>query len=206
LTAPDDRSAGPDPRIDDRVLELLTARAGRLAFNGLRRTLGSHPESLARALRRLERDGFIEHAAGGYALRPEIDHAGPSRGSGAGLPTREVASVALPPGVTADDAAGALAGRWFGRLRWVGTYDDLPEPRLVWTVTDDGSNVYLALSSAGLRILIDEVPASGRADRERAASELLLQAVTRLHRAGRREDAVARLERSPASFALWADN
>ncbi|MCI4317072.1 MAG: GntR family transcriptional regulator, partial [Thermoplasmata archaeon] len=58
----------PEPRLDDRVRELLGNIGGRLAFNGLRRALGVHPESLTRALRRLEREGVVQRRADGYVL------------------------------------------------------------------------------------------------------------------------------------------
>ena len=53
-------------RLDDRVLVALEEMNGRIAFSGLRRTLGAHPESLSRALRRLEREGLIERSEQGY--------------------------------------------------------------------------------------------------------------------------------------------
>src|SRR5580658_1460258 len=64
-------AGGADPRLDDRVLELLAGHRGEFAFSGLRRTLGAHPESLTRALRRLQRRGEIEHSPSGYRIRPE---------------------------------------------------------------------------------------------------------------------------------------
>lgn len=56
------------PRLDERVRGLLAEIPGAVAFQGLRRTLGVHPESLTRALRRLERDGEIQRTNEGYRL------------------------------------------------------------------------------------------------------------------------------------------
>ena len=56
-------AVGRHPRVDEQVLEVLADSSGTLAFNGLRRALKVHPESLVRALRRLERDGVV-HALG----------------------------------------------------------------------------------------------------------------------------------------------
>jgi hypothetical protein len=61
-------SAESLPRLDERVRGLLAEFPGSVAFQGLRRTLGVHPESLTRALRRLERDGEIERTDEGYRL------------------------------------------------------------------------------------------------------------------------------------------
>ena len=52
--------------LDDRVLTALQGLSGRIAFSGLRRVLRTHPESLSRSLRRLEREGLIERSDGGY--------------------------------------------------------------------------------------------------------------------------------------------
>ncbi|MGI0068182.1 MAG: hypothetical protein ACREB9_07210, partial [Thermoplasmata archaeon] len=114
---PPTANEAPDPRVDDRVLRVLAEHPGRIAFNGLRRALGVHPESLARALRRLQRDGSIRHSARGYALG-EIDLG--ERAHPLPPDAHRIATVALPPDRTADDLFGRLSGRWFGRLRWVG--------------------------------------------------------------------------------------
>jgi hypothetical protein len=116
-------------RLDDRIVRLLEESSGHLAFNGLRRALQAHPESLSRALRRLERVGVLQRDAGGYALsgaselhpddRPEV-------------PPRVIATVEIPLGRTGAEILGQLAGRWLGGLRWVGVYDRPGDPWLVW--------------------------------------------------------------------------
>ncbi len=177
-------SSAPDPRLDDRIMELLTARAGRIAFNGLRRSLGAHPESLARALRRLERDGLVNHADDGYWLN--ADGIPPHRPQGpASDPLRAVASVTLPPGIEASEVLGALAGRWFGRLRWLGIYEGPGEPRLVWSVGEEArGHVLLAVRRGTLRVYVDRPRnAVGSGELEEAAHDLLVRGLTRLRRA-----------------------
>ncbi len=186
MTGDDPTTArAPDPRLDDRVMELLAAHAGRIAFNGLRRSLGAHPESLARALRRLEREGLVSREDGGYALRPEA--ALPSRAGGSARETvRVVASVSLPVGVQATEVFGALAGRWFGRLRWVGLYDAPGDSALVWSVGNSSGHVLLSVRRGTLRVSVDRSrtdPAS--AELEEAAHELLVQGLLRLRRTDR---------------------
>ena len=175
----------PDPRLDDRVTELLAASAGRLAFNGLRRTLGAHPESLARALRRLERAGVIVREDGGYMLRSE--QSPPARARTHEDPgSRVVASVELPPGLGEQEVLGSLAGRWFGRLRWVGVYENPGDPWLVWSVSDGPGHVFLSVRRSTLRVLVDRTRADpDSVGLEDAAQELLVQALTRLRRSDR---------------------
>lgn len=160
-------------RLDDRVVSLLAEGEGHLAFNGLRRRLGGvHPESLSRALRRLERDGAVVRAAGAYALKtPSEPRPGLSR-----RPAHLMATVALPRGVERESVFGTVAGRWFGDLRWVGIYERSGDPWLVWTLDGEGGEVALSLRRGSLRVLVDP-------DDERmrvAGSELLRSVLERL--------------------------
>src|SRR2546427_10701226 len=49
------------------VLEFLSRDpSSQVAFQGIRRRLGIHPEQLSRALHRLADDGLVEHTEHGY--------------------------------------------------------------------------------------------------------------------------------------------
>jgi DNA-binding Lrp family transcriptional regulator len=175
--SPDAPSSVPG-RLDDRILSTLQELPGRLAFNGLKRTLGAHPESLARALRRLEREGLIERSEAGYrALRLE----GPSPREGP-AELRPIARIDLPPGVDPDLVRARLVGHWFGDLRWVGVVERTGGGLLVWARRDGTSPVLAGISKGVLRVY---VPASEGAttdlgEAEEAAYELLAHAVAAL--------------------------
>ncbi|MFZ0699112.1 MAG: hypothetical protein WAN74_02830 [Thermoplasmata archaeon] len=172
------RTAG----VDGRVLEILSERSGRIAFNGLRRALGVHPESLTRALRRLARAGTVTRTEGGYALtEPAL------KGSRSGNPPRTVASIQLPPGALAEDILGRLAGRWFGSLRWVGIHEHPGDPWLVWSTERGHAHFMLAIQRGSLRVLTD-LPAGGVGTEDGAAYELLAQAVERIRSVASRSD------------------
>ena len=177
---PDDTTIlPPDPRLDDRVRELLETKGGRLAFNGLRRALGAHPESLTRALRRLERRGVVRHLEDGYSLVVPGERSRPSQ------PTpgrRSVASVQLPPGLSSDAVLGQLAGRWFGSLRWIGVYDRAGDPLLTWSVGTSPIRVLLSVRRGALRVLVEGESSSEATSpaAEGAAWELLRHALERL--------------------------
>ena len=170
--APSDRGdLGP---LDERVLTALQGLSGRLAFSGLRRYLGAHPESLSRALRRLEREGLIERGNGGYralvrapVVRPSSDR-----------DLRSLAQVELPPGASPRELLGRLAGRWFGALRWVGLLERADGELLAWARRDGGGLVLLGLQGRVLQVYL---PALGEdddpAEAEDAAYELLYHAV-----------------------------
>ncbi len=174
----------PEPRIDDRVLEVLAESSGRIAFSGLRRVLQVHPESLTRALRRLERDGSIRRADGSYELSAPIarDSEGPPP-----VAVRTVASVELPPGGSREEVFGRLSGRWFGRLRWVGLFDHPGDPWLVWSVEGSPAHVMLSARAGRLRVLVEGTPSGAGGALDDAAYELLTHAVTQLREVPRRE-------------------
>lgn len=169
------------PRLDDRVLATLEGSRGRVAFSGLRRVLRAHPESLSRALHRLEREGLVERVDGGYrSLVP------PPRPLADGFADRRpIAEVALPPGTTPDSVAGRLGGRWFGDLRWVGEFAHRPERLLVWARRDGTGTVLLGVGPRTLRVYLR---GSGSGDdppeAEDAAYELLYHAAQAIRPAG----------------------
>jgi len=164
--------------LDDRVVELLTERPGRVAFNGLRRALDAHPESLVRSLRRLERHGVVRHEADGYLLvdRPDVPPPPATRAP------RAFAEVTLAPGVSRTELFGRLAGRWFGRLRWVGLYEPADGPWLVWSIEGaPGTQVRLGVRRGRLSLVLerpDGAPSDGVP--EEAARSLLRHAVDAL--------------------------
>jgi hypothetical protein len=151
---------GPrQPRIEDQVLALLSDTPGTIAFSGLRRTLKVHPESLVRALRRLERSGAVTRSSQGYALR---DPVGPRP---EGPPSaRTVASVHLPHGASGSELLGRLAGRWVGSLRWLGIYDRPGDPWLVWTIGHDRGHAMLSVRNDELKVMTDRPSEDPRSD------------------------------------------
>ncbi len=169
-----DRGAN-EGRLDERVVTTLQGMSGRLAFSGLRRVLGAHPESLSRSLRRLTREGLVEKVDGGYRAlgpRPRVD-------ARSDRDLRSIARIDLPPTERDGPLLGRLAGRWFGSLRWVGLLQRPEGELLAWARRDGGGLVLLGLRDGVLSVY---VPAAGPdddepADAEDAAYELLFHAV-----------------------------
>ncbi|HEV2317902.1 MAG TPA: hypothetical protein VGV89_10080 [Thermoplasmata archaeon] len=169
-----------DPRVEDRIVELLEQHPGALAFNGIRRTLRVHPESLTRALKRLERYGVVAREATGYRLSatPAPDETGPEP-EGVELPRTSVAEVQMAPGLSEGQILGMLAGRWAGNLRWVGVYDSSTEPLLAWSRTDGPGQVLLGYRTGVLRVYTEPYPPTEALSE--AARNLLVYALGRVH-------------------------
>lgn len=166
--------SGSQGSLDDRILTTLSGLHGRMAFNGLRRKLGAHPESLARALRRLEREGLIERADGGYRSL-SAEGSAIAEGSSA---LRPIARIELPRDLDEATILARLAGRWFGSLRWIGIVDRSGRRLLAWARRDGFGQVLLGVHRGVLRVYIpDSTEPDQAAEAEAMAYELLVQAV-----------------------------
>jgi DNA-binding Lrp family transcriptional regulator len=163
-------------RLDERVLTALQGLPGRVAFSGLRRVLGAHPESLARALRRLEREGLVERTDGGYRALAGL----PQSAEDLTRELRPIARIDLPLGTPPDALLGRLSGHWFGSLRWVGVVERPDERLLAWARRDGSGYVLLGIDRGSLRVYVPTDPSTDAAEAEDAAYELLVHAADAL--------------------------
>lgn len=188
------------PRLDDRVRELLSEICGPVAFNGLRRALRVHPESLSRSLRRLAREGTVKRTAQGYRLVTDGSAQRPAS-LPSDLPTgAPVAELKLPPQDSPQEVLGRLSGRWFGDFRWVGFYEGPGNTTLLWTHRNDGSRLWLRIRGDVLEVFEDPPGKEGPA----AAYQLLRHVLGAWHSA-RRPRGMATLS-SDVPGRTWGPN
>lgn len=160
--------------LDERVLSTLQGLQGRIAFSGLRRVLGVHPESLSRSLRRLEREGLVDRSAVGYRALGGGSHELLS----ARVDLRSIAEVEIPIGTPAETVLGRLSGRWFGSLRWVGVVEGPSGRMLAWARRDGVGYVLLGIERNRLRVFTRGVASEDDpSEAEESAYELLVHAV-----------------------------
>jgi len=141
------RASLDDLRDHDReVLEFLSQDPStQVAFQGLRRRLGIHPEQLSRALHRLAQDELVERTDLGYRVsRRAIGILSPGSLPPA-EPTVTILQTSLPAHVDLRGLVGALRGTWIGPLRWYGFAEADEGLRLGWALEDD---------SLGIEILV----------------------------------------------------
>jgi len=120
----------------------------RFTFEGLKRRLGVHPETLSRTLERLEEQNIVERSAGGYQLTDKgrgMANVHPLSNSGSRIP---LVRTVLPPTVPYETVVPLLEGKWFGDLRWLGRSSTPSEAVLKW-ITADGRVQLDAIFSRG---------------------------------------------------------
>ena len=195
----DERSMPVHGRLDDRILHALEGLPGRVAFSGLRRVLGAHPESLARALRRLEREGLVERVDGGY----RVLSGGQRSIEELTADLHAIAQVDLPLGTPAEVLFGRLVGRWFGSLRWVGVLRRKEASLLAWARRDGSGHVLLGVERGTLRVYVPgPTEPDEAAEAEEAAYELLFHAVGALRTPSGATGGVTYLATGPPSAGL----
>ena len=142
-------------------------------FDGLRRIMDVHPETLSRALDRLEEQGMVIRTPEGYCTTEKAK--GKIRFNQASSIEKKipVLHTFLPYGASLKVIVSALKGKWFDRMRWVGISEDERGVVMKW-VTDDGSVRIDARFSAG-QLSVEAKISQGSDLREavRAAHQLI---------------------------------
>jgi hypothetical protein len=146
-----------DPQFSERDAEVLRFLGEEdllgFTFEGLRRKLGTHSETLSRILHRLEDQMILEKTSEGY----HVTHKGKEMigvkplASSPRSPTQHrvpILRTLLPYGRDSSEVVLSLKGRWFGPLRWLGYSGDERGTTMKW-ITEDGAVQIDAIFSEG---------------------------------------------------------
>ena len=136
------------PRDADVVRAIEEEELSVFTFDGLRRITGTHPETLSRALERLEEDGYVARSPEGYSLTERAKESFALKPAFGGARKVPILHTFLPYEASAAKIVAALKGRWFDSMRWVGIAESEDGLTMKW-VTDDGSALIDARFSAG---------------------------------------------------------
>ncbi|MDG6907571.1 MAG: hypothetical protein JRN20_17495 [Nitrososphaerota archaeon] len=129
-----------------------------LSFQGIKRKLGLHQETLSRALHRLQRDGYVERLAHAYKISQKgistISQVSPRTHK---IPTSEPYSVkllqaVLPHGFYINLLVDSLSYKWFGNLRWLGSTQNGDSVTLSWITNETGVKISLKIKDDNLTI------------------------------------------------------
>ena len=124
---------------DADVLNLISQEAlSRFTFDGLKRRLGLHPETLSRILGRLEQEGFVEKGSEGYTVTPKINGYVTPHRMNIEKSRVSLLQTLIPSNVPVEQLIKSLRGKWFGLLRWLGFTESEDIVTLKW-ITEDGN-------------------------------------------------------------------
>jgi len=139
-----ERDADVVSLIDEEDLATFT-------FEGLKRRLGLHPETLSRILNRLEQEGIVERTPEGYKVTPKITKLKlhPTHNE---TPSVSLLQTFLPSDILTQKLIYTLKGKWFGILRWLGISENSEGVTLKWVTEDGGIQIAASISGTTLNI------------------------------------------------------
>ena len=130
--------------IDEEELTLFT-------FDGLKRRLGLHPETLSRILSRLEEEGIVKKEKDGYTVTPKLTklRLQETRREEEHVPLLQ---TYLPSTMQVQTLIANVKGKWFGQLRWFGLAEDSRGVTMKWVTEDGGIQINAIIQDSTLTI------------------------------------------------------
>lgn len=162
---------------DREVLEFLSRDPqAQVAFQGIRRRLGIHPEQLSRALHRLGEDGLVQKTDLGYRVTPKALAIFSPRewtSEDAGV---TILQTFLPSSLDLRSLVASLRGTWIGPLRWYGLSESAEGLRLSWTLEDESIRLETRIRAGHLAV-VAHVASHERMDEATRLGHLLFRQI-----------------------------
>jgi len=131
----------PASSVGDRDSDILAFLSEEeftfFTFEGLKRRLGLHPETLSRILNRLEQEGIVKKSSEGYKVTREIAKHLKLHQTNNAESRVSLLQTYLPSDIPVQQLISSLRGKWFGLLRWLGLSETNESITLKW-ITEDG--------------------------------------------------------------------
>lgn len=149
------------PSVND--LEILHAIGDdidvrELSFQGIRRKLGLHQETLSRALHRLQRDGYVERLEHAYKVSLKgmntilSGHHQSTAKAAPGPYSVVLLNAILPNDLNVQKLIDSLSFRWFGNLRWLGSTMSAESATLSWITNETGLKISMRIRDNAVAI------------------------------------------------------
>ena len=148
-------------------------------FEGLKRRLKIHPETLSRILTRLTVEEILKKTNNGYSLTTkgkQLLNQQHQRSTPAKIP---VLQSFIPPDLSVDKIVSHLKGKWFGSLRWLGYSVSERTVELKW-ITTDGEIIVSAFFSNGILQIYSKAISENDFSTTLTASYQLMGYITKL--------------------------
>jgi len=175
---PDVEEFDLDPR-ELEVLKLLSSdQNAYYSFQGLRRRLGLHQETLTRTLKRLEEAHAIEHSPDGYNVRESGNTLSFTVRTAQPNP-KPVIEAYLPSQIDVTVLFQKLRGRWFSNFRWLGYSHDGNMLSMSW-ISEDGRMQLQARINSGKITIVADTYISQNESEEIAAAYQLFDHITKV--------------------------
>lgn len=161
--------------LDDREMEVLkllsSDQNAHFSFQGLRRRLGLHQETLTRTLKRLEDAHAIQRSPDGYTLRnPRNNFSFNVRTTPAN--SKPIVEAYLPTQVDITVLFQRLRGKWFGNFRWLGYSHDGNLLSMSWISEDGHMELQARINSDKITIGADTHSTCNESEQIAAAYQL----------------------------------
>jgi len=149
--------------LDEREREVLNFLSSEqnsyYSFQGLRRRLGYHQETLARTLKRLEEADAIERSPQGYKRKGNATSYAFNVRTNQPV-SKPIIDASLPSQVDITVLFQRLRGRWFSNFRWLGYSSDGDQLSMSWISEDGQMQLQARIMSGKIIITADSLAAN----------------------------------------------
>jgi predicted transcriptional regulator len=161
--------------LDERereVLKLLSSEQNaHFSFQGLRRRLGLHQETLTRTLKRLEEARVIERSPEGYKLKGTGGNYTFAVQTNQPL-AKPIIDAYLPSRVDVTVLFQRLRGRWFSNFRWLGYSHDGNQLSMSWISEDGRMQLQAKIGAGKITVGVDSHTSQSESEQISAAYQL----------------------------------